>query len=96
MKKYKYLLKNIGLLTLSNFATKLLSFFLVPLYTSVLSTDEYGTYDLFYTTSYLLIPILSINMVESAIRFCLDNSKDKKEVISISTKIILEIGRAHV
>lgn len=89
MKKYKYLLKNIGLLTLSNFATKLLSFFLVPLYTSVLSTEEYGTYDLFYTTSYLMIPILSINLVESVIRFCLDNSKDKKEVISISAKITL-------
>lgn len=89
MKKYAYLLKNIGLLTLSNFATKLLSFFLVPLYTSVLSTDEYGTYDLFYTTSYLLIPILSINLVESVIRFCLDKSKDTKEVVSISLKMIL-------
>ena len=32
MGKYKYLLKNIGVLTLSNFATKLLSFLLVPLY----------------------------------------------------------------
>ncbi len=89
MKKYKYLLKNIGLLTLSNFATKLLSFFLVPLYTSVLTTEEYGTYDLFYTTSSLMIPILSINMTESIIRFCLDKSKNLKEVISISTKIIL-------
>jgi O-antigen/teichoic acid export membrane protein len=48
--KYKYLAKNIGLLTLSNFATKLLSFFLVPLYTSILTTADYGTYDLFNTT----------------------------------------------
>ena len=46
---YKYLLKNIGLLTLSSFATKLLSFFLVPLYTNILTTTEYGTYDLFNT-----------------------------------------------
>ena len=41
---YNYLAKNIGLLTLSNFATKILSFFLVPLYTSVLSTADYGAY----------------------------------------------------
>lgn len=89
MKKYKYLLKNIGLLTLSSFATKLLSFFLVPLYTYVLSTKEYGTYDLFYTTSYLLIPILSVNITDGLIRFCLDASKDKKEVISIATRLLL-------
>ena len=30
MGKYRYLAKNIGLLALSNFATKILSFFLVP------------------------------------------------------------------
>ena len=43
MGNYKYLAKNIGVLALSNFATKLLSFFLVPLYTSILTTEEYGT-----------------------------------------------------
>ena len=64
MSKYKYLLKNIGLLTLSSFATKLLSFFLVPLYTSVLTTRQYGTYDLFNTTVGVLIPIFTLNAVE--------------------------------
>ena len=61
MNRYRYLLKNIGLLTLSSFATKLLSFFLVPLYTNILSTTEYGTYDLFNTTIGVLLPILIIS-----------------------------------
>lgn len=43
MKKYKYLFKNVGLLTISNFGSKILSFLLVPLYTSLLTTGEYGT-----------------------------------------------------
>ena len=45
-RNYKYLLKNIGLLTLSNFGTKILLFLLLPLYTSILTVEEYGLYDL--------------------------------------------------
>ena len=60
MEKYKYLLKNIGLLVLSNFSTKLLGFLLVPLYTSILTTKEYGIYDLFNTTIGVLIPIFTV------------------------------------
>lgn len=87
MGSYKYLAKNIGVLTLSNFATKLLSFFLVPLYTSILTTEEYGIYDLFSTTIYLLIPILTLNIQDATIRFSLDKNYEKKDIISISLKI---------
>ena len=42
MNRYRYLFKNIGLLTISNFSSKFLVFFLVPLYTNILTTEEYG------------------------------------------------------
>ena len=77
MNDYKYLIKNIGILTISNFATKFLSFFLLPLYTGVLSTEEYGTFDLYSTTISLLYPILSICVSDSVIRFCLNEIKIK-------------------
>ena len=86
---YKYLLKNIGLLTLSSFATKLLSFFLVPLYTNILTTTEYGTYDLFNTTIGVLIPILTLNIQESVLRFALDREYDRKAIVSIATFFLL-------
>lgn len=86
MGKYKYLLKNIGLLTLSSFATKLLSFFLVPLYTSVLTTRQYGTYDLFNTTVGVLIPIFTLNAVEYVLRFSLERNYDRDAVVTIGTK----------
>ena len=76
MGRYKYLIKNMGLLTLGNFATKLLSFFLVPLYTSVLSTSEYGTYDLFNTTISLLVPLLTVDIQEAVLRFSMDDNAD--------------------
>lgn len=86
MGKYKYLLKNVGILTLSNFATKLLSFFLVPLYTSILSTEEYGTYDLFNTTIGVLLPILTINISEAMLRFSMDSKLSRKAIISVGSR----------
>ena len=58
-KKYKDLSKNIILFTISSFGQKILAFLLVPLYTSVLSTGEYGTVDLVSTTVSLLLPMFS-------------------------------------
>ena len=81
--KYKFLAKNIGILSISNFASKVLIFILVPLYTSVLSTEEYGKYDLIRTTVSILLPILSANIGEAAMRFLLDNKKDKTGVIMV-------------
>lgn len=90
MGKYKYLIKNMGLMTISNFASKLLSFLLVPLYTAVLTTDEYGTYDLYATTAFLLMPIFSVCIAEAVMRFTLDKKNDTKEVFSIGFSIYVK------
>ena len=87
--KIRYLLKNIGLMTLSNFASKIISFLLVPLYTSALSTTEYGTYDLYTTTAFLLIPVLSLCASDAVIRFALDEHEDKSEVFSIGLELFI-------
>lgn len=89
MNSYKYLLKNIGLLTLSSFATKLLSFFLVPLYTNILTTTEYGTYDLFNATIGVLLPILTLNIQESVLRFAIDKKTSRNAIATISFKYLL-------
>ena len=85
----KYLLKNIGLLTLSNFGSKILVFLLVPLYTRLLTTEEYGIYDIYLTTITLLIPILSLNIVEAVMRFTLDKKVEKSSVFTIGLKIAI-------
>lgn len=85
MNKYKQLIKNMGLLTIGNFASKLLSFFLVPLYTNVLSTQEYGTFDIIVTTVSLLLPILSVNIIEAVLRFPLDKQDDHEYIANVYT-----------
>ena len=89
MGRYKYLLKNIGVLTLGSFATKLLSFFLVPLYTNILTTAEYGTYDLFNTTIGVLLPILTMNIQDSVLRFALDNQHSRTSIVSVGVRYLL-------
>lgn len=84
MGRIGYLAKNTGYLAIGQFGTKLLSFFLVPLYTYVLTTEEYGTYDLLNTTTSLLIPILSLNICDASLRFPLNLNYDRKDIFSIS------------
>lgn len=69
------LLKNSALLVIGNFASKILVFFLVPFYTTVLSTEEYGAADLITTTVNLLYPVLTVMISTAVLRFCLDDKK---------------------
>ena len=87
--KYSFLAKNIFYLLISSFSTKLLSFFLVPLYTSVLTTQEYGSYDFFYTTISLLVPILTVEIMAAVFIFAVDEKYDKKVVFFIACKYII-------
>ena len=80
----KYLLRNLGILTVSNFASKILSVLLVPLYTSVLSTTEYGRYDIVVSTVSLLYPVLTVNMADAVMRFTME----KNEVSNASPALI--------
>ena len=85
--KNKLLLKNIGVFTLGSFGSKILSFLLVPLYTAVLSTAEYGTVDLVTSTASLLTPILLLSIFDATLRFGMDNVYRKEDVLSTSIRI---------
>lgn len=87
--KYNYLLKNVGLMTLSSFATRLLSFFLVPLYTNVLSSEEYGVYDTFCNTITLLSIILTVCIGDAVVRFTLSKENEPAAVLSVGMKYLI-------
>ena len=88
-KRSRYLIKNTSVLTIGNFSSKVLVFLLVPLYTSVLSTKEYGSYDLVATTVQMLIPILTLDVYEGAMRFVMDPDRPRDQVVSIGLKYVL-------
>ena len=78
------LFKNTFIIAIGKFSTQVLSYFLLPLYTSILSTSEYGTYDLLVTICIFVIPLVTIMMEESMFRFLIDEEtlEGKKKVMS--------------
>lgn len=89
MSGYRSFAKNVGLLTVANFGTKFLSFFLVPLYTSVLTTSEYGVYDLINNTIGILIPVLTQNVVDAVLRFSIGSGDDAPKVLGVGMRHLL-------
>jgi len=87
--KQEKLVKNIIFFTIGNFASKLLSFLLVPFYTAVLSTAEYGVADMLTTTVNLVLPVFSLLIYEAVLRFALDKDSDKKSVFSVGLYTVI-------
>ena len=85
----KYLLKNTVIFSIGNFGTKIISFFLVPLYTNILTKREYGTVDLIYTIGMVLVPLLTLNIGESIMRFALDKDADCDKIMSTGITILI-------
>ncbi|EEI82825.1 lipopolysaccharide biosynthesis protein [Anaerococcus tetradius] len=84
MNKSKQLIKNTIILSFGNLSTKILTFLLLPLYTAVLSTDDYGLIDVLITFSGLLVPFVTMEMGSGVFRFLIEKETilEKKQVIS--------------
>ena len=84
MSRKKDLVFNTIIIGIGKFSTQIISVLLLPLYTSILSTQEYGTYDLIITISTFLVPFITLLMEESMFRFLIDadDVERKKNVIS--------------
>lgn len=88
--KVKYLGKNTLIFTISSFGTKFLSFLLVPLYTNVLTTSEYGMVDIMNTTAILMIYIFTINISDAVLRFGLEKKNERVEVLNYGFQVLLK------
>lgn len=89
LNKYKKLAANTMIFAIGTFSSKLLVFFLMPFYTRILSSSEYGTVDIIVQTANLLIPIASLGINNAVIRFALEKKSNKSEVFSIGLFAIL-------
>lgn len=93
MKETNRLLKNTGIIAIGNLSTKAISFFLLPLYTAILSTHEYGVIDYIITLSMFCTPCISFLMDEAIFRFLIDcKNKEEKSIIISNSFILVFIG----
>ncbi len=72
--KYKSLLTNTLIFGIGTFGSKLLVYFMLPLYTSALTAAEYGVTDLITQTANLLLPLACLGITSAVVRFGLDKS----------------------
>ena len=89
MDKYRKLLSNTLILTIGTFASKLLVYFLMPLYTAILSTEQYGTADLITNAANLLIPFCCIGITHGVFRFTADKAENNRVIFSSGICVLL-------
>lgn len=89
MERKNKLIKNTLILSIGTLFTKVMTFFMVPLFSRWLTTNDYGTYDLYITYITLLIPVITLSVGEGIFRKILD--KDENIIRSIITSAFLII-----
>lgn len=87
--KYKKLAKNSAIFFIGNMGSKLIAFFIVPFYTYVLTTEEYGAADLITTTVNLLVPFVMVGMNEAMLRFSTAREDDFSSLATNAMSVAL-------
>lgn len=81
MNRYKKLLGNSAIFAIGSLGSKLISFILVPLYTYVLTKEQFGTVDLITTSVNLILPIITLSAFDAVFRFVLDKNENENKVL---------------
>lgn len=81
------LVKNTAIIAIGKICTQFVSFFLLPLYTGLLSTEEFGVVDLLNTLVSLLLPIITFQVEQAVFRELIElrgQEAEKTKIISSS------------
>lgn len=89
MSKYKKLIEDTFIFALGSIGSKAIVFFLVPLYTNVLTSEQYGTADLVLTFSQLLMPLVCLAIYNAIIRFGLENKNKPEDTLLVGLVVWL-------
>ncbi|MEL7654823.1 MAG: polysaccharide biosynthesis C-terminal domain-containing protein, partial [Bacillota bacterium] len=88
MGRYRTLLSNTLIFTISDFSSKLLVFFMLPIYTRVMTTGDFGVSDLINSTVGLLMPVFTLSIADGALRFAMRPDVEDKQVFTFGMKVI--------
>lgn len=89
MGRGKGLLVNIGVFALNTVALKIVSFIMVPLYTTYLSQAEFGITDMAITVTSLLMPLATLSIADAVVRYCVENERDRGGYVLVGLAVVL-------
>lgn len=88
MKSRKFM-ANMAVYLLGNILGKLITIFLLPLYTKNLSPADYGFYDLAISTCTVIVPIVFFNIWDGILRFTFDHKKKDGKLKVVTTGLVV-------
>lgn len=88
MSKGKDLAQNTVIVSIGKICTQLITFFLLPVYTAVLTNEEYGVVDLLNTLTSLLLPIVTLQIEQGVFRYLLDCRENKEQQTTLITTVL--------
>lgn len=89
MSKFQQLFTNTIIFAIGNVLTKLILFLLMPLYTTSLTTEQYGIADLLTNSIELILPIMTLCISDAVFRLSIDIDIDKKSLLSNGLYILI-------
>lgn len=87
MNQGKVLLKNTAIVSIGKICTQLITFLLLPIYTAVLTNEQYGVVDLLHTLTRLFLPIVTLQIEQGIFRYLIDYRENKNKQISLITTL---------
>lgn len=87
-KTNKALFKNTGIIAIGQISTKVISFLLLPLYTALLTQEDYGIVDLLTTYSGLILVIIGLQMNQAIFRFLVTSREDEEKKTSVISTVL--------
>lgn len=93
MSDYRNLLRHSGNYLLATIATRALSFISIPVYTYLLTVEEYGVYNVFYSTAGIATIILTLNTEVAIGRYYYDakGDDDFKRFVGTSVRLCFSV-----
>ena len=82
MNPYKKLFSNTAVLGIATVISKVMVFFLMPLFTAVLTPEDYSISDTIVQCCNLIIPIACVGISNGIFRFAADHAEDKTAVLT--------------
>ena len=77
MNKYSKLVKNSAVFAMGSLGSHVILFLLIRFYTEKLTREQYGMIDVMTTTVSLVVPIISLAIVDAVLRFSIDDENPK-------------------
>lgn len=89
MNREKDIAKNAFIFTAGKVAAQFIGFLLLPLYSALLTPEDFGTADLINTLVFLIIPFVGIQMDTALFRYTVDCRGDKEKQKELFSTVIV-------